>query len=142
MKYYVAYGSNLNVEQMARRCPNARRVATATLTNSKLVFRSNAKGFGVATVERKRGGTVPVGIWIISDSDEVALDRYEGYPWLYGKQNITVSIGGSPVQAMIYIMAPGHAVTTPAESYLNTIAQGYRDFGFDTDQLYESAQMK
>lgn len=142
MKYYIAYGSNLNMEQMSRRCPDARPVAKAELTDTKLVFRSNARGFGVATVEYKKGGKVPIGIWRISDRDEEALDRYEGYPILYKKQDVAVSIGGIPVNAMIYVMAPGHAVTSPSPAYLSTIAQGYSDFGFSCDGLYKAARVK
>lgn len=32
-KYYLAYGSNLNLEHMAHRCPNAKVVGTTILEN-------------------------------------------------------------------------------------------------------------
>ena len=65
MKYYVAYGSNLNREQMAHRCPEAKLVGTGMLSNYEMVFRGN-KSNAVATVEPKKGMEVPVGIWEIS----------------------------------------------------------------------------
>ena len=37
-KYYLAYGSNLNLEQMSRRCPTARVVGKAQLENYRLAF--------------------------------------------------------------------------------------------------------
>ena len=45
MKYYVAYGSNLNREQMAHRCPEAKLVGTGMLSNYEMVFRAK-KGNG------------------------------------------------------------------------------------------------
>ena len=48
MKYYVAYGSNLNREQMAHRCPEAKLVGTGMLSNYEMVFRGN-KSNAVAT---------------------------------------------------------------------------------------------
>ena len=74
MKYYVAYGSNLNREQMAHRCPEAKLVGTGMLSNYEMVFRGN-KSNAVATVEPKKGMEVPVGIWEISENDEKYLDE-------------------------------------------------------------------
>ena len=37
-KYYIAYGSNLSVEQMAQRCPDARIVGQAVLEDWELAF--------------------------------------------------------------------------------------------------------
>lgn len=76
-KLYVAYGSNLNLAQMARRCPDAKVVGIGTLKNYQLTFR------GVATIEPVDGAETPVGVWEITPRDELALDRYEGYPSYY-----------------------------------------------------------
>lgn len=61
-KYYIAYGSNLNLEQMARRCPTAKVVGSTTLKNYRLMFRGGSHT-AVATVERSQGDEVPVLIW-------------------------------------------------------------------------------
>ena len=39
---YMAYGSNLNREQMAHRCPTARVLGSAELTDHRLLFRGRA----------------------------------------------------------------------------------------------------
>lgn len=135
MKYYIAYGSNLNIHQMSLRCPDALPITSTLMTNMTLVFRGNARGCGVATVEPKTGSDVPVGVWKITGDDEKALDRYEGYPYLYNKKYFRLHVNGKEVQAMIYIMNPGHSITSPSASYYETIKQGYRDFGFDLHQL-------
>ncbi len=139
MKYYIAYGSNLNKAQMAIRCPDAVPVCSALLENMTLVFKGNARGCGVATVEPMIGSDVPIGVWRISNDDEKALDRYEGYPYLYIKKTVRIHVDGREVKAMIYIMTLGHVIVPPSEGYYNTIAQGYRDFGFDEKALAEFA---
>ena len=40
---------------------------------------------------------------------------------------------------MAYVMTPGHAITPQAKQYLNTIMEGYEDFGFDPAPLLAAA---
>ena len=96
-KYYIAYCSNLNKAQMKRRCPTAMPFATATLENYELLFRGK-RDCAVATIEPKNGGKVPVAIWEITDMDEKSLDRYEGYPYLYRKEELEVKIGNEKIK--------------------------------------------
>lgn len=137
-KLYIAYGSNLNVEQMAYRCPDALPVGRAVIRDYRLVFR------GVLTIEPYKGGEVPVGIWSISKVDEANLDIYEGFPRLYRKETLrlnadmfygpTVSIDG-----IAYVMNEGrHPLAGPSEQYYNTCAEGYRRFGFDEALLWSA----
>ena len=83
-KLYIAYGSNLDRRQMARRCPTAEVVCSGMLYGHELLFRGSQFG-AVATVEPKPGACVPVLVWKIKPSDERALDLYEGFPHLYRK---------------------------------------------------------
>lgn len=138
-KYYLAYGSNLNKEQMAYRCPDAVPVGTGRIDNYELVFRR-----GVLTIERKDGAFVPVGCWQISDADEARLDRYEGYPRFYYKEDFLISCeDGKTRRFMAYIMQDGHPIQAPSDGYLTVCRIGYKDFGFDLDPLmaaYERAK--
>lgn len=95
-KYYIAYGSNLDVDQMLRRCPDAITIGSSTIDGYRLVFRGNSRS-GVANIEPCEGASVPVGIWSISPSDEDALDWYEGFPRLYVKQVFTLQVRGKMV---------------------------------------------
>lgn len=133
-KLYIAYGSNLNMAQMAYRCPDAVPLASAVLKDCKLTFRGNSHT-GVANVERSRGGIVPIGIWSISENDEINLDRYEGYPHLYTKDYVNVVLDGEKMKGLIYIMTKGHAEQMPSEYYADVIREGYYDFGIDTKYL-------
>lgn len=127
---YIAYGSNLNLEQMAHRCPTAKVAGDSKLTGYQLRFRGGRHG-AVATVEKKRGGSVPILVWEITPADEAALDRYEGWPHLYRKETVRVRLNGKSVSAMIYIMNEGRPLGAPSPYYYNVIAEGYRDAGFD-----------
>lgn len=136
-RLYLAYGSNLNLPQMAFRCPTAEVVGTAELKDYELLFRGGRRG-AVATVEPKDGSIVPVLLWKIKAKDEEALDRYEGYPHLYEKQMMEVEVDGKPVSAMVYIMTPGHEFGVPSDYYADVIWQGYESAGFDTQILEEA----
>ena len=128
---YLAYGSNMNQRQMAFRCPTAEVVGTSELKGYELLFRGARRG-AVATVEPKEGSSVPVLLWRIRKADEEALDRYEGYPRLYGKQMLQVNLDGKEVPAMGYIMTPGHGFGIPSDGYADVIWEGYEQCGLDT----------
>lgn len=138
-RLYVAYGSNLNLPQMGWRCPTAKVVGTAVLEDHELLFRGSAAS-AVATVEPREGASVPILLWDIQPMDEKALDRYEGYPRLYEKETVTVTLGGREVEAMVYVMTPGHEPGLPHQRYHDVIAEGYRTAGFDLSVLEAAVQ--
>lgn len=125
---YLCYGSNMNLEQMAYRCPQSKVVGTAMLKDYELEFR------GVATIVPKKGSEVPVLIWEIGQLDEVALDRYEGFPSLYGKELFNVEVNGEIMDCMAYTMNGGD-IAPPNLSYYNAIKRGYEENGLDTGYL-------
>lgn len=136
-RLYIAYGSNLNLPQMAFRCPTAEMAGKAELKDYELLFRGGRWG-AVATVEPKEGSTVPVLLWKIKPRDEEALDRYEGYPHLYEKQMMEVEVDGETVPAMVYTMTPGREFGMPSDHYADVIREGYETAGFDT-RILEAA---
>ena len=54
---YFAYGSNMNLDQMAYRCPAAEAVCTAKLEGYELFF-AGRPGNGIAGIRPKQGGAV------------------------------------------------------------------------------------
>lgn len=129
---YIAYGSNLNLSQMKQRCPTARVIGASEIKDYELVFRGSRYS-AVATIEPCKGSSVPVLLWGIQTEDEKSLDRYEGYPNFYGKENMEIVLNGRNVSAMVYVMTPGHEFGIPSERYKISIKDGYMDAGFDTD---------
>ncbi len=136
--YYLAYGSNLSVKQMAARCPEAKIIGKAMLKDYRLVFRTHAN------VEKCKGSKVPVIIWDISETDEKSLDRYEGYPRYYTKKFVEVRMtnleGKKPkkISAMVYVMNNKQKKAPPSWDYYGIIAEGYHNFGFDDTFLLEA----
>ncbi len=138
-KYYLAYGSNLNLEQMAHRCPTAKPVGVTILKNYQLLFRGQHGG-AVATVEPLINSRVPCLLWEITPDDEMALDRYEGFPFLYCKETVKVKLGRKTVEAMVYIMNEGKPLNSPSCYYYSVILQGYKSAGFDIEILKKAVE--
>lgn len=136
---YIAYGSNLNLPQMAQRCPTAKVVGVSEIREYELLFRGSRHS-AVATVEPSKGGSVPVLLWTLKDNDLRSLDHYEGYPTLYRKEILEVELKGRTVPAMVYIMNDGHPPGSPSDYYLNTIMEGYQRAGFDTEILEDAVE--
>ena len=138
-KLYIAYGSNLNLPQMAGRCPTAKVVGVSEMTDWRLLFRGPHEG-AVATVEPFKGGGVPVLVWEITAADEAALDRYEGWPFLYRKETVKVKLNGKAVEAMVYTMNEGRPLGKPSLYYYSIIFDGYQAQGFDVEILRRATE--
>lgn len=130
MKYYVAYGSNLNKSQMKYRCPHSTPVCAGELHDYELLFRGSKTG-AYATVEPKKGSVVPVGLWLIDKADERMLDHYEGYPNFYYKKDVVVHTSDGPRSAMVYVMHEDRPIGQPSEHYMDVCIDGYDDFGLN-----------
>jgi len=63
-RLYVAYGSNLNLEQMKYRCPTARIYGKGEIKDYELFFKG-LDGGAVLTIEPCKDSFVPVAIWEI-----------------------------------------------------------------------------
>ena len=142
-RYYLAYGSNLNVRQMMIRCPSARMIGTATIEDYRLMFKGSKTG-SYLTIEPEEGCSVPVGVWEVSEADELALDRYEGFPSFYYKKELELPITGIRTgkvrrrKAFVYIMHEDRLLGVPSNMYMRICMEGYMDFGFNYDTLWEA----
>ena len=139
-RYYLAYGSNLNVKQMKTRCPKATILGTAKLKGWELLFKGSKTG-SYLTIEENENGSVPVVIWEVTPSDEKALDRYEGYPAFYYKKDIKLQYKGirtgkrRTINAFAYIMHEDRPIGVPSIYYMKTCLDGYDTFYFDKQIL-------
>ena len=125
---YITYGSNINLEQMAFRCPHSRVVGTSEIKGYELEFR------GVATIVPKKGATVPVLIWELDNRDLPTLNKYEGFPSFYRQEKMPFEMNGKSYEGMAYLMNRG-TISPPSQQYYNTILQGYRENGLDESYL-------
>lgn len=133
-KLYFAYGSNLDLEQMSQRCPDAETVGPVRLENYELRFRGN----GFATVTPKKGSVVYGLVWKITPNCEQSLDRYEGYPRHYTKETVTVKdAAGAEIPVMVYIMAEPYCrqPALPSPYYYRVIQRGFEANGLPVESL-------
>lgn len=142
-RYYIAYGSNLNIPQMRMRCPSARIIGTSEIKDYQLLFKGSKSG-SYLTIEPKEGYSVPVAAWSVTEEDELALDRYEGFPAFYYKKEMELPIKGirsgkvRKRKVFVYIMHENRPLGLPTNFYLATCLQGYRSFGFDKEVLSQA----
>lgn len=135
---YFAYGSNLDSEQMQRRCPGHVVVGLAELREHKLVYplTSHDWGGGVASVAVAHTESVWGIVYELTDAHIAALDAYEGYKGpgnehsLYERETMSVHLtraddGSFPrrMQALIYLAKAANP-GPPSRRYLDAILRG------------------
>ena len=125
---YFAYGSNLNLFQMKRRCKDSIFIKKYELKGYRLNFRSK---YRAADIEKSKNSLVPGALFEISKSDEKKLDVYEDYPILYKKLYFTYY----NKTVMTYIMVNKTEFRYPTERYLNVVKRGYKDCKLDMKYL-------
>lgn len=126
--------------QMRHRCPDARVVGTSLIEHYRLLFKGSRTG-AYLTIEPQEGASVPVAVWSVSETDEQALDTYEGFPGFYDKKEMLVSIKGIRTgqvrqrTAFVYIMHEERPFGIPTHRYFEVCNAGYTHFGFDKSLL-------
>jgi len=99
MPLYFAYGANMDVEAMARRCPRSKPLGLARLMRHRLAVMRE----GWLTATRDGRANVDGVLWDIALADMRALDRYEGLgEGLYVKAAQPVAAAGGAKRALIY----------------------------------------
>lgn len=131
-RIYVAYGSNINTEQMNFRCPGAEIFGVGMIEDYELNFNK------VATLVKKEGEQSPALLWKLSSEDEKSLDKFEGYPHKYKKIEVDVNIGGKKVKGMAYVMNNSSFLDIPSDEYYNRIESGYMEMDLPLEYLEEA----
>ena len=139
-RLYLAYGSNLNLDQMKFRCPDAKIIGTGKISDYELLFKGSLTG-SYLTIEKKPGAYVPVAIWETSEADERTLDVYEGCPRFYYKKLLTIPCRDKSGKvhnrtAYVYIMHEDRKIGVPRNEYVEACMEGYKAFGFDEELLW------
>ena len=144
-RYYIAYGSNLNIRQMLVRCPGAQIIGTSVIPDYELLFKGSKTG-SYLTIEPKAGASVPVAAWEVSEVNEAALDRYEGFPDFYYKAEMVLPIKGIRIgkvrrrRVFVYIMHEERNLGLPSARYVQVCREGYDAFGFGQRYLTDAIQ--
>ena len=136
-RYYIAYGSNMCLERLKKRCADSQYVGTGTLSDYKLLFRKSASGFYASIDKSTEGEEVPVVVFKISKADETMLDRYEGCPTWYKKEKMTVVLSdGKSVKGIVYKLPEDTAkIGIPSNEYYKIISDAYKRLGLNEKVL-------
>jgi hypothetical protein len=102
MPLYFAYGSNMDVKAMGRRCRRSKALWLARLERHLLAVMRE----GWLTAVRASSSVVHGVLWDLALSDIAALDRYEGLSQgFYVKLTQPVIAERGPKQAIVYFGA-------------------------------------
>ena len=140
-RYYLAYGSNLDMERMGKRCPYAVVVGTTEIKGYRLLFKKSKTGC-YATIEQDANESVPAVVWKLSEYDELLLDRYEGCPRYYYKKQFQLpvwNLNGNRMKkakpCIAYVMHEDRRLGCPDAEYFELLQGGYSDWEFPLDTL-------
>jgi Gamma-glutamyl cyclotransferase, AIG2-like len=128
---YFAYGSNMNVDAMARRCPHSKALGLARLERHRLAVMRE----GWLTAVRNPSSVVHGVLWDLALSDIPALDRHESLSQgLYVKLTQAVIAERGPKRAIVYFGAnAGPGVARPA--YITEVLAAARSWALPAGGL-------
>ena len=125
---YFAYGSNLDLLQMKRRCPSSELISKGSLPGYRLTFNRYSSGWGggVADVVQDQGSEVWGLIFELSDTDLKRLDRYEGcykdQTSLYERSKAVIDTpDGQVCDVWVYTVVEKQKFVQPTPEYLQII---------------------
>ena len=149
---YFAYGSNLDLPQMKRRCPSSKLISKGSLSGYRLTFNTFSSGWGggVADVIQDQGSKVWGLVFELSGTDLERLDRYEGYhkDWtsLYERWKTVIDTpNGQVSDVWVYTVVEKQKFVKPTLEYLQIIKDAAVKWNFPKayltlaylDALYE-----
>jgi len=129
MKYF-AYGSNMSLDRIQKRCPSAVKIGVASISKYKFAchkasadISSKADAVWTGSSSDKIYGVV----YEISGKDDIAyLDVCEGVPIHYKRKKCNVVINGNRVKVWVYLAQPDFVgcELRPLFYYMNHIIVG------------------
>jgi gamma-glutamylcyclotransferase (GGCT)/AIG2-like uncharacterized protein YtfP len=130
MPLYFAYGANMDVAGMARRCPSSKPLGLARLPRHRWIVSSD----GYANVVRDPRRQVHGMLWELALSDVPTLDRFEDVPRLYRKVNQPVIAEVGIRRALVYVGRAGD-VGRPRPGYLDLVIRAAESAGLSPAEI-------
>ncbi len=125
---YFAYGSNLSLSQMKRRCPEYELVGVAKLDGWKFQYDGTCddwSGKAVGNIVKSRGSNVLGVVYKLTQNDCDLLDDFEDYPVDYEKKIVTVILSDkNTVSPFVYTRYTVEPIGVPSRQYVDTILTG------------------
>ena len=143
MGLYAAYGSNMDPEQMLRRCPSSPHAGTGWIRGWRLTFGAEEYGWegALATLvpsdmdRADDAAGVFVALYDLTEADEAALDAWEGADHgLYGKLHLRVNTLEGDLVAYVYALDAFEG-GLPSARHLGGIADAAEAAGAPSDYV-------
>lgn len=127
MRLYFAYGSNMSSAQMAMRCPGARALGPALLSDWR--FHVNTRGS--ASILPYEGARVHGVLWRCTPAHFHSLDKYEGISWgNYRRRHISIVLeSGKQATAVVYAGTRTYDGRARVRYMATAVLPGAREFG-------------
>jgi hypothetical protein len=125
---YFAYGSNMNHEQMKKRCPGSNFIGLAKLNGYKFVYDgiSQTRGGAVANMVESPEDIVWGGIFDVPNID--CLDRFEGAPKIYQRKSVNVQDeSGKVYNDILVYLRNGEKIGEPSKEYRELVITGAKN---------------
>lgn len=139
MPLYAAYGSNMDAEQMRRRCPHSPTAGVGWLEGWRITFGAEDLGWegALPTIVEAPGSRVFVTLYDVLPVDEAALDAWEGADHgLYVKLRVRVQAMQGERLAWTYVLN-GYEGGLPAARHLDLMAEAAERAGAPADYVSE-----
>ena len=130
---YFAYGSNMNLDQMAMRCPGARMLGLFRKPGWRYII--NQRGY-VTALDDPNAVTLGC-LWELTEEHWAALDRYEGVSGgFYRRVDCEVlSLDSEEPVPVIAYRAANETPGAPSETYADVVIEGARQIGLPESYL-------
>lgn len=137
MSVHFAYGSNMHIALMARRCPSAMALGVARLDHWRYFITTD----GYASVAPAPGSRVFGVLWRLTTRDLAALNAYEALDsGLYVRRWLSVVAPDRQQQAMVYV-GRSRARGKPRPGYqTNVVLTAARSWDFPDQYVAELAR--
>ena len=134
MPLTFAYGSNMDAQAMAQRCPRGKLLGRARLPRHRVALLPD----GYATLVRDAAATAHGVLWDVSFGELAALDRYEGEGYVKVSQPVLREVG-APVRALVYFGKyfgkPGTRLGRAPDDYMQQIVAAAIEAGLPGEHV-------
>ena len=130
---YFAYGSNLSISQMDKRCPHNIPLDIGRLNGYRWIISNR----GYANVIESENDYVLGRIYKINNTDEASLDKDEGVKLVnsgYDRTTLPIVVDGVSYDCLVYV-DPIKEEGPPKDEYVNRINLGLADSEFPTEYV-------
>ena len=130
---YFAYGSNLSISQMDKRCPDNIALDIGRLNGYRWIISNR----GYANVIESENDYVLGRIYEINNTDEASLDKEEGVKSVnsgYDRTTLPIIVDGVSYDCLVYV-DPIKEEGPPKDEYVNRINLGLADSDFPTEYV-------